>query len=106
MIKVRQRIEFVDSAIEVMENYPKGKEKEIDGLVYVSTGELWKPQSTIMFASYPSMGFVLKSVQDFKKKNPERYEEFLNTSTQEEYDLFIEELERGEKPTHELFSQP
>lgn len=65
MIKVRQRIEFVDSAIGVMENYPKGKEKEIDGLVYVSTGELWKPQSTVMFASYPSMEFVLKSVQNF-----------------------------------------
>ena len=40
MIKVRQRIEFVDSAIGVMENYPKGKEKEIDGLIYVSTGVL------------------------------------------------------------------
>ena len=106
MIKVRQRIEFVDSASGVMENYPKGKEKEIDGLGYVSTGELWEPQSTVMFASYPSMEFVLKSVEDFKGKNPERYEEFLNTSTQEEYDLFIEELERGEKPTHELFSQP
>ena len=65
MIKVRQRIEFVDSAIGVMENYPKGKEKEIDGLVYVSTGELWEPQSTVMFASYPSMAFVLKSVQNF-----------------------------------------
>mgnify|MGYP003594956815 FL=1 len=106
MIKVRQRIEFVDSAIGVMENYPKGKEKEIDGLIYVSTGDLWEPQNTVIFASYPAMGFVLKSVQNFKEKNPERYEEFLNTSTQEEYDLFIEELEKGENPTHKLFSQP